>query len=74
MVVYTMTKRKQLTLKEYLKTYKISGKSFAKLIPCTQPHISLIINEKTEPSFNMAKRIEQVTNGIVPRTMWYPNE
>jgi len=66
-IVYT-------SLKDYLVKEKIRETELAALIPCDQSYVSKLVNNNSNPSFRMARRIEQVTCGAVPRTIWYPNE
>lgn len=61
-----------MTLEEYIKTTpNMSQNKFAKLIPCDRTHITHIIAGKRVPSYMMAKRIEQVTDGKVEKDNWY---
>lgn len=67
-----------MTLPEYVDKYKNEGKeisysSIAKLIPCHFSYIGKIANGTRMPSYAMARRIEQITNGEVKRTNWYPD-
>lgn len=68
-----------MTLHEYVnmsqdKGENVSYASIAKDIPCHFSYISLIASGRRRPSYDMARRIEQVTNGAVKRTNWYPND
>ena len=54
-----------MKLKEYLKTYKLSQKDLALRIGVSQAHISQILCGKKNPSIQLIKRIEIVTNGSV---------
>lgn len=53
---------------------EVSFSSIAKEIPCAPQYISMIANEKANPSYRMAQRIELITNGMVKLTNWYSNE
>lgn len=63
-----------MTLEEYLIQGKGRAAALAREIPCTQAHISKIKNRITIPSFEMAKRIEALTGGLVPLSNWYKLE
>lgn len=60
-----------MTLDEYIQTTGITKSEFAQIIPCAYSYPGMII-KGVVPSYRMAKRIEQVTNGLVPRSNWYP--
>jgi hypothetical protein len=63
-----------MTLLEYLIQGKGRAAALAREIPCTQAHISKIKKGITIPSFEMAKRIEFLTGGLVPLSNWYKVE
>jgi ribosome-binding protein aMBF1 (putative translation factor) len=68
-----------MTLKEYVNQSQNEGKkvsysSIARDVPCHVSLISKIANGDRTPSFQMARRIEQVTGSAVKRTNWYPDE
>lgn len=68
-----------MTLKEYVQHMQEKGEhvnlsTIAKEIPCTPAYMSMIAGNKANPSYQMAKRIELITNGLVPKTNWYNNE
>ena len=68
-----------MTLPEYIRVAQDNGKevtyaSIARDIPCHFSYIGKIASGRKMPSYTMARRIEQVTDGAVPRTNWYPNE
>lgn len=69
-----MAKQLTMSLKDYIQSGQATYSGLAREIPCSQPHIWDIANGKANPSFKMACRIENVTSGIVPRTLWYPND
>lgn len=60
-----------MNIKEYCNRFEVKLTHLAKEIPCTQPHLSMIANGKSRPGWEMAKRIEQVTNGHVKTENWY---
>ena len=43
----------------------ISMEDFAKMFDVTGSYMSLLVNARKHPSFSMAQKIEQVTNGKV---------
>lgn len=68
-----------MTIKEYIEHMRNAGEnvslsSIAREIPCAPAYISMIANEKANPSYKMAARIEIVTNGLVKITNWYSSE
>ena len=63
-----------MTIKEYVMSKNINYSDLANLIPCTPQFVSMMANDKARPSFRMAKRIEEVTNGHVKKENWFPNE
>ena len=54
-----------MELRKYLKDEKYSLDDFAKIVGCTQPHISLICSKKRRPSPDLALKIEEITAGEV---------
>lgn len=67
----------QMTLTEYVNSSKEQGKdisysSIARDIPCDVSYIGKVARGEKFPSYEMAVRIERVTYGNVPRTLWYP--
>lgn len=61
-----------MTLKEYVKSYPDDNLSqIARRIPCTQEYMSMVAAGKRTPSYKMACRIEQVTQGKVEKSNWY---
>jgi transcriptional regulator with XRE-family HTH domain len=64
----------KMTIKEYVIAKNITLTSIADLIPCTPQYISMISAGKSNPSYKMAKRIEEVTNGEVEKENWYPKD
>ena len=63
-----------MSLREYIETSGISYSEFARRVPCSTSYPRMIAKNEAWPSFKMAKRIEALTDGIVPRTRWYPPE
>lgn len=66
-----------MTLQEYIELQKDKGEDasyseIARKIPCHVSYISMIANGKRIPSYEMARRIEQITDGAVKRENWYP--
>lgn len=62
-----------MTLNEYIKSRGITQMIMAEEIPCSQSLISQICNGKHKPSYRMARRISNVTNGYVGVENWYPD-
>ena len=52
-------------LKEYLKQQKLTQVAFSSLAGISSIHINRLIRGKSNPSINLAKHIEEVTNGAV---------
>lgn len=68
-----------MTINEYVQSRQNKGEnvsysSIAELVPCTPAYISMVANGKRRPSYFIARRIEQATNGEVKRTNWYPQD
>lgn len=65
-----------MTLIEYINSELDAGRqasfsSIAREVPCAPSYISKIASGSRRPSFEMAKRIEMITGGKVPKTIWY---
>ena len=54
-----------MRLREYLKKYKITYKTFGKRVGVSDAHITNIINNERNPSPHLMKKIEDVTKGEV---------
>ena len=63
-----------MTLKEYIEKNNTNQSQIAKLVPCTSQWINQIVTGDMVPSYKMARRIEQVTDGKVSRKNWYPDD
>lgn len=68
-----------MTLKEYIQLEKDAGREssyslIARDIPCHFTYIEKIANGRRRPSYDMARRIEIVTDGKVSRYNWYPEK
>lgn len=61
-----------LTLQQWLDTTETSYSAFSRLLPCSVGYPRQLARGLARPSFEMALRIEQVTDGAVPRTLWFP--
>jgi len=62
-------------LKNWLNNKGISQKEFAQMIDVAPSTIYRIINSKTRPKLNIAKKIEESTHGEVSRwSVLYPME
>jgi transcriptional regulator with XRE-family HTH domain len=53
---------------------KFTQTDFAKLIPCTDALVSYFVNAQRLPSYRMAMRIQEITNGAVPASVAYPTQ
>lgn len=63
-----------MSLREYCEVAGMSFSEFARRVPCSTSYPRMIAKGEAWPSYKMAKRIEALTDGIVPRTRWYPPE
>ena len=54
-----------MDLKDYLKNYSLYQEKFASLVGISQAHLSNILRGRKSPSFQLAKRIQEETNGKV---------
>jgi hypothetical protein len=61
-----------LSLAEWLEASEMSYSAFSRLVPCAVAYPRKIALGLARPSYELACRIEQVTDGMVPRTRWYP--
>jgi transcriptional regulator with XRE-family HTH domain len=59
-------------LKAWLELLGMSASEFSRQIPCSVSLPGQWIRGVANPSFRMACRVEQITDGAVPRTLWYP--
>src|SRR5690242_9654464 len=57
-------------LAAYLQSNGLTSAGFAKLIPCSETLPWMWANNKANPSRKMARRIEQITGGIISRSLW----
>ena len=64
-----------MLLKEYLFRAKITVAQFARDMNISRTHADRLVNQKYRPSPELAKRIEEATDGKVTRhELLYPNE
>lgn len=64
-----------MQLAEYLFQHKIKQTEFAKIIGASRVHIGEILRGRRRPSVKLAKRIEELTNGKVPKEgLLFPEE
>lgn len=61
-----------LSLQEWLEASEMTYYAFSRLVPCAVAYPRKIALGLARPSYELACRIEQVTDGAVPRTRWYP--
>lgn len=59
-----------MRLKKYLEIYRISQKEFAAAVNCSEPHVSLLVSGKTNPSLKLALGIFKWSNGAVGMSDW----
>lgn len=59
------------TLKEWLSASEYTHQQFADLVPCSRSMITLICNGTARPSYKMALRIDELTKGNVPKSIWF---
>ena len=59
-------------LKEWLDVVGMSAIAFSREVPCSVSLPGQWIRGVATPSYRMACRIEQVTGGAIPRTLWFP--
>lgn len=59
-------------LQEWLDVAEMTYSGFSRLVPCSVSLPRLWARGLARPSYEMACRIEQMTDGSVPRTLWYP--
>ena len=59
-------------LKEWLELSNLSASAFSRLVPCSVSLPGQWARGDARPSYEMACRVEQLTDGMVPRTLWYP--
>jgi transcriptional regulator with XRE-family HTH domain len=63
-----------MKLEEYLKKKKLTQVAFGFLYGISSIHINRLIRGKSNPSINLAKHIEEVTNGAVTmQELFNPN-
>lgn len=61
-----------LTLQQWLELAGMSYSAFSRLLPVSTRYPRMIARGLARPSYELACRIEQVTEGQVLRTQWYP--
>lgn len=59
-------------LKEWLELSGMSASAFSRLVPCSVSLPGQWARGDARPSYEMARRIEHLTDNMVPRTLWYP--
>ncbi len=67
-----MSDQTGLSLTEYLEATGETYSAFARRVPCSISYPRLLAHGLARPSYEMACRIEELTDGCVPRTRWYP--
>jgi len=54
-----------MKLENYLKEHKINQTHFGRFIGVSRFHVNKLVREKRTPSFKLAKKIQEMTNGAV---------
>lgn len=62
-----------MTLKEWADLSGLTWTDIALLVGCSTPYPGMVARGKAFPSWKMAKRFEEISNGLVPKTNWYPD-
>lgn len=63
-----------MSLRDFCEAAEMSYSRFARDVPCSPSYPRMIATGQAWPGYSMAKRIEELTRGAVPRTRWYPPE
>jgi DNA-binding XRE family transcriptional regulator len=63
-----------VTLNEYRDEYGVTFAHIARKCGVTPQSISEIARGVWNPSWKLAGQIEEATNGMVPRSQWFPPE
>lgn len=58
--------------KEWIAATGMSYSAFARMVPCSPNYPSMWATGSAKPGYRMACRIEELTAGLVPYTVWYP--
>lgn len=61
-----------MKLTEYQKRCGVTYRKIARLCGCYPRLIDRIAREEVQPSFKLAMKIEDATNGFVSHENWYP--
>jgi len=61
-----------LTLQAWLEASETTYSAFARQVPCHPSHIRMIALGRSRPIYELACRIERLTDGQVLRTNWFP--
>lgn len=57
---------------QWLEATGMSASAFARQVPCSVNYPGMWSRGVARPSYRMARRIEELTYGLVPTTNWYP--
>jgi len=63
-----------MDLQSWLLSAEMTHAEFATRIPCSRSTITHIATGRSNPSYRMAARIEELTQGRVPKSYWYPDK
>ena len=69
-----MTTATPTPLSNWLASAGLTHQELASLIPCSRTMITLVANGTARPSWKLASRIEEVTNGAVSKKYWYQDK
>jgi len=58
--------------REWVAISQTTYSAFSREVPCSVSLPRLWAHGLARPSYDMAVRIEALTDGFVPRTLWYP--
>ena len=61
-------------IKEWCDLTGMTLTELSEQIPCSQPYLGMLDSGKAHPSFKMAKRIAQCTNGMCSHKRWYSDD
>jgi transcriptional regulator with XRE-family HTH domain len=61
-----------MDIKEYRQKFDLTYSDLAERCECGISTLANIVNGRARPSFDLARRIEQATGGLVSHENWYP--
>jgi hypothetical protein len=69
----SMSDDNSLTFDEWRRASNLTYSDVARLVPCSISYPRMWAHGLARPSYEMACRIEEVSEGLVRRTQWYPS-